>query len=45
VGGEEAGVREYMANWGAVWRVVLLASVSAGLFFLVIMEESVWWAL
>jgi hypothetical protein len=44
-GGEEAGARGYMANWGAVWRAARLASVSARLFPLVIMEESVWWAL
>jgi hypothetical protein len=44
-GGEEAGVRGYMANWGAVWRAAHSASVSAQLFPLVIMEESVWWAL
>jgi hypothetical protein len=28
----------YMANWGAVWRAAHLASVSARLFPLVIME-------
>jgi hypothetical protein len=45
VGEEEAVLRGYMANCGAVWRAVRLASVSAQLFFVVIMEESVWWAL
>jgi hypothetical protein len=44
-GGEEAAVRGYMANCGAVWKADRLASVSVQLFPLVIREESVWWAL
>jgi hypothetical protein len=38
---EEVGIRGYMANWGAAWRAAPLASVSAWLFPLVLMKESV----
>jgi hypothetical protein len=39
-GGREAGVRGYMV-WGVDWRAAHFASVSAWLFPLVIVEESV----